>query len=235
MARARVVSIYPDLLGTYGDRGNALMLAGALRRSGYDTTLSEVPSTDRLPEAEFYVLGGGEDGPQALAVDRLRHDGALVEAVAGRSVVLAVCAGFQLLGERFPSAGAMVAGLGCLPFWTEAGLSRAVGEIRGEATIGIAQSYVSGFENHAGRTTLDRSLHPFLHVRSGVGNDEESRVDGVVAGATVGTYLHGPVLARNPGLLVYLLRRFDPQFELDPVLEALGRDLLRERLDTGKI
>ena len=211
MSALRVVVVYPDLLGTYGDGGNGLILLRRAQWRGIDAELLEAPSSERLPEAELYCLGGGEDGPQVLAARRLQEDGRLASAVAGGATVLGVCAGFQLLGETFPDAsGAQVEGLGLLGMRTIKGTGRrAVGELAGASLStdegGLGIGMLSGFENHSGRTQLDEGTIPLARVVAGVGNGGGDGSEGAVAGRVVGTYLHGPVLARNPQLADRLL------------------------------
>ncbi len=102
MSALRVAVVYPDLLGTYGDGGNGLVLFRRAERRGIDVELIQATSEDPLPVADLYTLGGGEDGPQVLATERLRSDGTLARAVEDGAVVLAVCAGYQIVGTRFP-------------------------------------------------------------------------------------------------------------------------------------
>jgi CobQ-like glutamine amidotransferase family enzyme len=197
----RVVTVYPDLLGTYGDRGNGIVLVRRARLRDVDAVHLEVTSDQPLPTAELYCVGGGEDGPQQLAVERLARDGRLADAVAGGAVVLAVCAGLQVLGRSFPGPdGARVDGLGLLGVDTVGGSGRrAVGEVSVSTTAG----WLTGFENHAGRTVRDESVAPLGTVDVGVGNGDGT--DGVDAGRVLATYLHGPVLARNPAFADRLL------------------------------
>ena len=199
----RVVTVYPDLLGTYGDRGNGLVLQHRAQLRGIDTELAEVPSDATLPHADLYCVGGGEDGPQQLAVERLEADGTLRRAVADGAVVLAVCAGLQVLGRSFPGPeGARAEGLGLLRVDTIGSVGeRAVGEVLVEAAAPVGT--LSGFENHGGRTARDEGVPALGSVVAGVGNGDGS--DGAIEGRIVATYLHGPVLARNPALADWLL------------------------------
>jgi lipid II isoglutaminyl synthase (glutamine-hydrolysing) len=198
----RIVTVYPDLLGTYGDRGNGVVLRRRAELRGIDVELVEATSDEPLAPGDIYCVGGGEDGPQQLAVERLRADGTLVGAVVDGAVVLAVCAGLQVLGRSFPVAGrARADGLGLLPVDTVASVeARAVGEVLLDAGhLGA----LTGFENHAARTVLDEGAAPLGVVRCGVGNGDGT--DGVLLERRFGTYLHGPVLARNPAFADHLL------------------------------
>jgi CobQ-like glutamine amidotransferase family enzyme len=201
----RIVWIYPDLLSTYGDRGNLLILArrAALRGIGVETL--EVRSDQPLPAtADIYLIGGGEDGPQALAAQRLAADGGLHRAVDAGAAVLAVCAGYQLFGASFFAKGAQCAGLGLLDITSDRGPTRAVGEVRGDIDPHLGLPPLTGFENHGGRTHLGPDVTPLAAVTAGIGND--GRTEGAWHGRILGTYAHGPALARNPALADLLLQ-----------------------------
>jgi len=207
----RVVVIYPDLLGTYGDGGNGRVLAARAAWRGIPAELVLAGSDAPLPSgADLYCIGGGEDGPQIQAAEALA-DGALVTAVAGGATVLAVCAGYQIVGTSFPGPdGRRHPGVGLLDVDTVKGTGRrAVGEIVAEpyAVPGetVRLDRLTGFENHAGVTRLAPSVQPLARVLSGVGDGAGAGTDGARAGRVVGTYLHGPVLARNPTLADLLL------------------------------
>ncbi|MDI1464874.1 glutamine amidotransferase [Catellatospora sp. KI3] len=200
----QIVWVYPDLLSTYGDRGNMLILAHRARARGIPVQTVEVRSDQKLPTGDIYLLGGGEDGPQALAAQRLNADGGLHDAVARRAVVFAVCAGYQLLGRSFYAKGAECAGLSLLDLYSDRGPTRAVGELAGEVDPVLGVPTLTGFENHGGRTHLGRGVRPLVRVQTGVGNDGVS--EGAWNGTVLGTYAHGPALSRNPGLADLLLR-----------------------------
>ncbi|MCW3843256.1 glutamine amidotransferase [Micromonospora yasonensis] len=201
----RIVWIYPDLLSTYGDRGNMLILARRAQLRGMPVEVLEVRSDQRLPAtADIYLIGGGEDGPQALGAQRLMADGGLHRAVAQGSVVFGVCAGYQLLGTSFFAKGTRCAGLELLDIASDRGPTRAVGELAGEVDARLGIPYLTGFENHGGRTHLGPGVSPLARVTAGVGND--GATEGAWRGKLLGTYSHGPALARNPALADLLLR-----------------------------
>ena len=159
------------------------------------------------PEADVYCLGGGEDGPQVRAARTLIDDGTLGDAGRRGAVVLAVCAGFQVVGRSFPGAdGEPHEGVGLLEIETVKGAGpRAVGEVLVDPVGVPGLPVLTGFENHGGRTTLGPGVTPLGHVTAGVGNGDGEGTEGAVSGRIVGTYLHGPVLARNPALADVLL------------------------------
>ncbi len=160
-APLRIAVVYPDLLGTYGDGGNGLVLARRAEWRGLDAVLLQAPSDRPLPEADLYCLGGGEDGPQVRAARTLLHDGTLARRAADGAVVLAVCAGFQIVGRSFPgAAGDPHEGVGLLDVDTvKPSGSRAVGEVLVDvdaAALGPLPP-LTGFENHGGATARRRA------------------------------------------------------------------------------
>ncbi len=200
----RIVVVHPDLLGTYGDGGNGVVLVQRARWRGIDAELVEATSERALPAGDLYCLGGGEDSAQAASAERLRADDTLVRAVERGSPVLAVCAGYQILGRTFAAAdGRPLAGVGLLDVSTSKGAGRrAVGEILA-APLLAQVPVLTGFENHGGVTVRGSGVAPLARVEIGVGNGDGT--DGAVFERVVGTYLHGPVLARNPALADLLL------------------------------
>ena len=231
-----VVTIYPDLLGTYGDAGNGLVLRRRAELRGVDVVLTEVRSDEPVPAAELYCVGGGEDGPQQLAVARLDRDGTLRRAVDDGAVVLAVCAGLQVLGRSFVGTDRRRAeGLGLLGVDTVGGASaRAVGEVVVATAGGPAGAVgaLTGFENHAGRTVRDEGVAPLGAVVAGVGNGDGT--DGAVEGRVVATYLHGPVLARNPALADWLLAAALGVEALEPLEAGAARGAARRAARRGR-
>ena len=231
----RVVVVYPDLLGTYGDGGNGLVLAKRAQWRGIEAELIQAPSDETLPRGDLYCLGGGEDGPQSQAADALRRDGTLRAAVADGAVVLAVCAGFQIFGNSFPAAdGGTLEGLGLLDVDTAKGAGpRAVGELVAEPLEWDLPS-LTGFENHAGATTLGPGVRPLARVRLGVGNGGGDATEGAWSGRLVGTYLHGPVLARNPALADILIGWAAGDDALAPLDDGRESRLRSERLGAAR-
>ncbi|HWE65249.1 MAG TPA: hypothetical protein VG298_01270 [Acidimicrobiales bacterium] len=236
-APLRIAVVYPDLLGTYGDGGNGLILAKRAQWRGYPVQLLEAASDAPLPEADLYCLGGGEDGPQVRAARSLTEEGTLARRVADGAVVLAVCAGYQIVGASFPGAdGALHAGVGLLDITTVKGEGpRAVGEVRADPFDLPDQATLptlTGFENHGGVTALGAGAAPLAQVRVGVGNGDGSGTEGAVSGRVLGTYLHGPVLARNPALADLLLGWAIGTDALAPLDDSAEEALRLERLGT---
>ena len=230
----RLVSLYPTLLGTYGDGGNVLGLRHRALLRGLSVDIHEVLPGDAVPrDGDLYVLGGGEDTAQVAAANALRTDGGLADAQGRGAAVLAICAGYQLLGEYFPDAtGSPAAGVGLLDIRTDRLPQRAVGELAAEpapgAPAGIDQ-LLSGYENHAGATHLGPDATPLGTVRAGIGNGDGT--EGAVTGRVIGTYLHGPCLARNPQIADRLLA-WVVGYDLEPIIEPEVEALRAERLRT---
>jgi lipid II isoglutaminyl synthase (glutamine-hydrolysing) len=228
-AELQIVWVYPDLLSTYGDRGNMLILARRARARGIPASTVEVRSDQPLPtQGDIYLLGGGEDGPQALAAQRLIADGALQQAADNRSVVFAVCAGYQLLGSSFFAKGDKCTGLDLIDISSDRGPSRAVGELAGDVDPALGLPPLTGFENHGGRTHLGTDVKPLVRVTTGVGND--GATEGAWSNTVLGTYAHGPALARNPALADLLLRWATGEQNLAPIDDAWPDRLRTERL-----
>ncbi len=199
----RIVSLYPDILGTYGDGGNAIILARRAELYGIVSELVEVHTGDDIPsQCDIYCIGGGEDAPQAYAAQLLRSVSARIalnRALSDGAAMLAVCAGYQIIGESFPASTAKVyPGVGLVPAVTvKTAQSRAVGEILCRSSW-LGDQLLTGFENHAGRTVIGQEAQSLGRVLRGVGNGLfEDNTEGIVYGHIVGTYMHGPVLARN--------------------------------------
>ena len=224
--RISIGLVYPELLGTYGDRGNAEVLAWRAARHGLAAEVAVVPAGEPVPPClDVYVLGGGEDAAQAIAAGLLRSaagDG-LRRAVDQGRVVLAVCGAFQLLGRVYVDGrGREIPGLSLLDLETAAGAPRLVGEV---VTMSREGELLTGFENHGGRSVLGPGVEPLGRVVRGGGNNGRDATEGARQGAVLGTYLHGPVLARNPALADLLLRQALQRRgrRLGP-LQAAGRD-----------
>lgn len=201
----RIVELFGDLLGTYGDGGNAIVLERRAAWRGIDVTRVGVSASEEIPDdGDVYLIGGGEDGPQTRAARLLVTSGALDRAVDRGAAVLAVCAGFQILGHSFTGPdGARVEGLGLLDVTTTRGRGgRTVGEIVVDTDPVLGLGRLTGYENHAGITSLGKGATPLGVI---VGPRDDRRFEGAHRDRIVGTYLHGPVLARNPAIADRLL------------------------------
>jgi len=227
----RIVHVYPHLLGTYGDAGNALVLRRRAADRGLTVELIVVQPGEPVPtQGDVYLLGGGEDAKQTAAAHELREDGGILEAARRGAAVLGICAGYQLLGETFLGVGgAVTPGLGLLDVRTDRLERRAVGNILARSIAGSQLGDFIGFENHGGATVLGPAARPLGHVAIGVGNGDGRGTEGAVQGNVYGTYLHGPALALNPALADALLAT--AVGELAPLDDVLCDRLRTHRLE----
>ncbi|MBA8796121.1 hypothetical protein FHX74_003762 [Friedmanniella endophytica] len=232
--RVEVVLIYQSLLGIYGDRGNATVLARRLAWHGFTPELTVVEPGEALPDTgSIYLLGGGEDAAQITAVRGLTADGALHRAADRGAVVFAVCAGYQIVGNSF-TVGAddtVIDGLGLLDVTTTRGPVRAVGEILSrweDDSRPDEERWLTGFENHGGYTRLGDRARPLARVEVGIGNCGDG-TEGAVQGTVIGSYPHGPALARNPALADHLIATATG-VELAPLDRPEITELRRQRL-----
>ena len=202
--------LYPDYLNIYADRGNIAVLMRRATWRGHDLVVSALSVGDdvRPGEHDLLYVGGGQDREQALVADDLarKRDG-LLAAAGGGTAVLAVCGGYQLLGRSYRDFhGVDLPGVGLFPLDTIAGDRRMIGDVLLECELEPGERRtLAGFENHAGRTHLDPGTEPLGRVVAGFGNDGESGYEGCRVGRAVGTYLHGPLLPRNPWFADWVL------------------------------
>ena len=244
MPKLTIGLVLPDVLGTYGDDGNALVLRERARRRGIEASIERILLHDDIPASyDLYTLGGGEDSAQLLAAARLSASPGLQSAAADGRPIFAVCAGLQVLGHTFRAHGEEAEGVGLLDVTTAPLPRRATGELASEPTrAGVTAELsepLTGFENHMGATVLGPDASALGRVTRGVGNGAgvasstgKEKVDGVVQGSVIATYMHGPALARNPQLADLLIARaLDiPLAELEPLqLDAVTK-LREERL-----
>ena len=226
--------LYPDYLNIYADRGNIAVLARRAAWRGHELEVRTISLGDgvRPGEHDLLYVGGGQDREQALvASDLTAKAGGVREAVAGGAALLAVCGGYQLLGRSYRDFhGSDLPGIGLFPHETVAGDTRMIGDVLLECELEPgARRTLAGFENHAGRTQLDEGAEPLGRVVAGFGNDGESGWEGCRVGRAVGTYLHGPLLPRNPWFADWLLAQaLAHRLGEPPHFEPLHDDLEHE-------
>ena len=226
----RIGLVLPDVMGTYGDSGNAVVLRQRLLLRGIPAEIVEITLAEPVPSAlDLYTLGGAEDYAQRLATRHLIRYPGLQRAASRGAPVLAICAAIQVLGHWYETAaGERVDGVGLLDLTTSPQPLRTIGEVVSRPLSAGLSEPLTGFENHRGGTVLGAGARPLGAVTKGFGNRVGDGVDGAVQGSVVATYMHGPCLARNPQLADLLLGRVVGELaplELDEV--ALLR---RERL-----
>ena len=248
----RIGLVLPDVMGTYGDDGNSLVLRQRLRWRGHDAEIVRITLDDEVPDScDLYTVGGGEDAAQKLASRHLSGSPGLQRAVERGAPVLAICAGMQVFGEWFVvSDGSRAPGLELLDITTSPQATRSIGELVVEPQLAGLSQPLTGFENHMGATVLGPDAAPLGRVVSGVGNgvpgtasavsgtaagaDAGQRVEGVVQGSIIATYMHGPALARNPELADLLLCRALGVDSLPPVDIPAVERLRRERMAAAR-
>ncbi len=212
-AKFTVGWLYSDLMNIYGDRGNILTLLKRAEWHGLDARLKELgrgPTHDTA-DIDVFFFGGGQDREQALIYDDLRDhkQRSLQTAIDAGAQVLAVCGGYQLLGQYYQTAdGERFDGIGMLDVRTEAGKKRFIGDVVVQTKLdGITPDTLVGFENHSGRTFLGDNAKPLGRVLQGRGNNGSDKTEGAVQGNIIGTYMHGSLLPKNPHLADLLIGR----------------------------
>ncbi len=206
----RVAALYPELMNIYADRGNMIFLQRRCEWRGIGFQFAAKGLGDELDgdAHDLYYIGGGQDRDQILCAEDLLSTGrdALHAAAARGAIVLGVCGGYQLLGVSYELDDRELEGIGLLDVQTarEPG-PRLIGNVAISARLGTDELELAGFENHGGRTRLGMGQRPLGRVLRGYGNDGDSGFEGAVSGTVIGTYLHGPLLPKNPAFADWLL------------------------------
>lgn len=247
-----IAHLFPDLLNLYGDGGNVKVLEHRARERGIPVEVRRVNHGEHVDLAgvDLVFLGGGPDREQRLASEdlmRMRDD--LHAYVEDDGVLLAICGGFQILGHEWLLGEEVVKGLGLVDMTTERAPGGSGNRLIGNIALRspLADQAVVGYENHAGRTHLGTGVEAFGDVASstGHGNNDSDKRDGVRYKNVVGTYLHGPLLPKNPqvadALLIRALERRArragvPAPELAPLDDAVenaANEYVRNRLNAG--
>lgn len=230
MRTIRVVTLYPEVMDVYADRGNLIALSARCAALGVGCEVTAVGLGDPLPAAaDLLLIGGGQDREQLRIAPDLEAKGDTLRAWAADDVaMLTVCGGFQLFGRFYrTAAGEELPGVGIFDAITVApapGAPRCIGDILVDASSPDIGEVV-GFENHGGRTYLGPGAQPFARVRFGHGNNGADGTEGAVSHEAIGTYLHGSVLPKNPALtdrliLAALRHRYGPDARIEAVPDA---------------
>lgn len=221
--------LYPDLLNLYGDRGNIQCMIKRCQWRGIGAKTIEFKLEDEIDfsQLDIVLLGGGSDREQMLVCNRLQEiQPQFKEYVEDWGVVLAVCGGYQLLGSYYQTDQGKIHGLDLVDLYTEQKTGRLIDNIVLQSEL--FEMPVVGFENHGGRTYIGDNK-PFGRVLYGSGNDGESGYEGVVYKNVLGTYLHGPLLPKNPQVCDYLIkkaleRRYGETVTLEPLDDREERE-----------
>jgi CobQ-like glutamine amidotransferase family enzyme len=244
----RIGHLYGDEMNIYGDRGNIITLLRRAAWRGIEVQVEIVGprSPDGFERFDLLFWGGGQDRDQALIFRDLveRKAAALRRSIGDGVVVLAVCGGYQLLGNYYVTAdGQRIEGLRLIDLHTVPGPRRHIGNVLVDVrAVDLDPATLVGFENHSGRTYLGQGVQPLGRVLVGAGNNGEDGTEGVVQGNIYGTYLHGSLLPKNPHLadrlLELALRRQDAGYRLPPLdsgVELEAHHTMAARIQAGKV
>lgn len=235
-----IVHLFPELLNLYGDGGNVIALTRRLQWRGLPVEVREVGMGDAMDfsQADIVFIGGGADREQMIVKDAMvARKSELSAYVADGGVLLAVCGGYQFLGHSYAMDDVVVEGLGVIDMETVRGEGRLIGNAVIQSDI--CDAPIVGFENHGGRTTLGSDAKPLGRVLGKTfGNNGEDGFEGVHQGNLIGTYLHGPLLPKNPQVADYLIaqaykRRGDALelAQLDDAIELEANRVMAKRLN----
>jgi len=214
-----IVNMFPEVLNLYGDRGNIICLQKRCVWRGIKVNIFEYnldSNQEILKNADIILLGGASDREQSIVYSHLLNLKELIKSLIEDGVcLLAICGGYQLLGEAYvDSNGRTIKGLHILDFITKAEGKRLIGNIIIETSLDVFPKTVVGYENHGGRTYHD--YQPFGKVLKGYGNNGKDRFEGLIYKNVIGTYLHGPLLPKNPHIADLMLKKvLERKYALD--------------------
>lgn len=232
--KIRIASLYGRLMNIYGDHGNLLCLVKRCEWRGIAVEVVEIGAGDRLEPGDFEILllGGGQERQQAAAgADLATGKGDVIrDAVENGAAALAICGGFQLFCDYYETpTGERCPGIGLFDAHAVAGDSRLTGNLVAESQLGGRDCQIVGFENHSGRTWLHEGCMPLGTVTTGHGNNGSDRTEGALYKGAVGSYLHGPLLPKNPAIADFLIEKATAKYglgtlaELDDTIEKEAR------------
>lgn len=211
MTQFTIAHMYPDLMNLYGDRGNLACLKKRLEWHGHQCSIKNIGLGDKIDfaDTDMLFMGGGSDREQGLVYrDLLGRADNLMEQIRTGLPFLCICGAYQLLGLSYVAwDGSKMNGLGFFKFHTVGKKERLIGNILLDSDVPGFSTSVVGFENHGGRTYLeDSELRPFGKVIKGYGNNGEDKTEGIAFNNLIGTYLHGPLLPKNPDIADWFIQ-----------------------------
>ena len=242
-SRLRIAHLFPELLNLYGDGGNVIALTKRCQWRGIDVDVVPVHYGDRpsFRDVDLVFIGGGSDREQKIVCEQLLSVGDELRAyVEDDGVLLAVCGGYQLLGHNYLMDDEELKGLSLVDFHTDRGAPRLIGNIAIKTPL--CEDLVVGYENHGGRTHLGAGVEPLGTVVHGHGNNGQTGEEGCRYRNVVGTYIHGPLLPKNPGLADWRLEKAAtrrdlpilPLAALDDSVEHAANRVMAERMACGE-
>ena len=232
----KIAHLYPELLNLYGDRGNIISLKKRAQWRGIDVEIKEYTLNDEIDfiNTDILFIGGGSDREQLLVCEKLKKiKDDFKMYVESNGVVVAICGGYQLLGNYYKMKDEIISGLEILDIYTESGEGRLISNVVVNADF--LDKPIVGFENHGGRTFINNHS-PLGKVIYGNGNNGKDNFEGVIYKNVIGTYLHGPLLPKNPHLCDYIIKKalqnkyenIDLQ-DLDDSVELAANDYIVNR------
>jgi len=242
--------LYPDLMSIYGDRGNIICLQKRCEWRGIQATIQNITldSNDKiLTDCDMLFMGGAQDSQQTIVAGDLKKKKKILKEMIEDGIPgLYVCGGFQFLGQYYKEAdGTIIEQLGVLNVYTEnPGGQRLIGNISVDVSESFGKGSVFvGFENHGGRTRLGKNLRPLGKVIAGFGSNAEDKTEGALYQNTIGTYMHGPILPKNPELADWLItkaieKKYKKHIELVPISDILAvkaREVVLKRLGLASV
>ena len=237
MEKLKIAHMYPDLMNLYGDRGNLICLQKRMQWYGLDCNIKNIHLEDKLDfnQIDMLFMGGGSDREQGLVYnDLIKKADQLMQHINDGLPMLCICGAYQLLGTYYQSHdGQVMEGLGFFPFYTVGKKDRLIGNILLESEFNGHKSTVVGFENHGGRTYFDdQNLQALGTVTKGHGNNGEDKTEGICFQNLIGTYLHGPLLPKNPLLADFFIQAMTQRkgIELDTVLDDSIENIAHEQV-----
>lgn len=203
--KVKIAHLYPNELNLYGDAGNVSCLYNRLIWRGYKVEIAGIGIGDKITDFDIMFIGGGQDREMNIISRDLKRKAEMIAySIESGKTVLAICGGFQILGQYYRAAdGNELSLTGALPFYTIATSHRMIGNIVTQTKYGR----LVGFENHSGKTYLSDGLLPLGTVVAGFGNNAKDKTEGVEYKNTFATYLHGPLLPKNPAFADEILSR----------------------------
>jgi len=238
----KICHMYPDVLNLYGDGGNIICMKKRLEWRGIDVSVTKMPigSDSSLAGFDLFFIGGGQDFEQEVLLNDLHKgkDASVKAAIEDGKTFLTICGGYQMMGNYYQThEGVRCDFIGAVDYYTVGSDIRMIGNYKFKCEEVSGGSTVVGFENHSGKTYLGEGVSPLGRVLAGYGNNGEDGTEGVRYRNLFGTYSHGPLLPKNPGLcdiiLLSALERKYGKADLEPLddsAELAAHDVMCGRI-----